>query len=239
MGRTVIVNLAAVFTIGLVLAGDSVGTRLEQGWLGAAVTAILLLQLRWADAEERSIVLWCVAISTAMELFCTQIWHLYGYRFGNLPLYVPPGHGLLCLAALWTAKSPAMTRHRRVWVGLVLGLALAWAALGLTIGERLDVEGALYLVFWLPMVFFTRRSLEWCWTFVLASLVELCGTWFGTWEWASVQPWLGFSCANPPSAAAGGYCVFTFLALGCVQLMRNRDWALMLSSGRRPAEDRR
>lgn len=220
MNRTVAVNLSAVTTIGLVLAGDSVGTRLDQALLGLAVTLLLVFQLKWADRDERAIVLWCVAISTGAELFCTQVWHLYGYRFGNVPLYVPPGHGLLCLAALWTAKSPAMTRHRGRWVFVIVGLALAWAALGLFVSPRPDVEGALYLAFFLPLVFFTPRSLEWCWTFVLASLVELAGTAFATWEWASVQPWLGFPSANPPSVAAGGYCLFTFAALGCVALTR-------------------
>src|SRR6185436_9876649 len=133
----------------------------------------------------------------------------------NVPLYVPPGHGLLCLAALWTAKSPALTRHARTWTAIVVALALGWAALGLFTSQTPDVEGALYLPIFLPLVFFTRRTLEWCWTFVLASLVELCGTMFGTWEWASVQPWLNVPSANPPSVAAGGYCVFTFAALGC------------------------
>src|SRR5688572_17652410 len=110
MTKAAAVNLAAVGTIGLVLAGDAVSTRMEQAWLALAVALLLGLQLKFADRDERAIVLWCVAVSTAAELFCTQVWHLYGYRFGNVPLYVPPGHGLLCLAALWTGKSAVMLR---------------------------------------------------------------------------------------------------------------------------------
>jgi len=220
MTRATAINLAAVATIGLVLVGDSVSTRVEQLWLGVAVCALLLFELKWASPDERQIVLCCVAVSTAAELFCTQVWHLYGYRFGNVPLYVPPGHGLLCLAALWTARSQVLTRHARAFTAVIVTLALGWAALGLFVADRPDVEGALFLPIFLPLVFFTRRRLEWCWTFVLASLVELAGTVLGTWEWASVQPWLNVPSGNPPSVAAGGYCMFGFAALGCAALLR-------------------
>ncbi|MBK7858446.1 MAG: hypothetical protein IPJ65_07445 [Archangiaceae bacterium] len=231
MSRAAAVNLCVAATIALVLAADSVGSRAQQAALGVAVAAALLLLLRHADRDERAIVLWCVAVSSAAELFCTQVWHLYGYRFGNVPLYVPPGHGLLCLAALWTGRSAVFARHGRLIRAVILSLCLGWVALGLFAAPVPDVEGALYLVFFLPLVLKSPRSLEWCWTFVLASLVELGGTAFGTWEWSPVQPWLGVPCANPPSAAAGGYCVFTFGALLCLALQRRSRLFAASTSG--------
>jgi hypothetical protein len=218
MSRVSALNLSVAVAIGVVVSLDAAATPLEQHGLGLLTALLLGVCLVGAQAADRAVVLWCVGVSTVFELFFTQVWGLYAYRLGNVPLYVPAGHGLLCLVSLETARAPVMTRHRGWWTALIVGLALTWAGLGLFLSPHRDVEGALYLPIFLPLVLLTGRQLEHAWTFILASLVELVGTHAHAWEWAAVQPWVGVTSANPPSVAAGGYCTFTCLALGAAWL---------------------
>ena len=219
--RALFIVASTIAAIGVVLAADSTATLWTQAGLGLGVAALLGWHLLRATPDDRRVVLACVLFSTAVELFCTQVWGLYRYRFGNLPLYVPPGHGLLCLASLALARVTAVMRHRRRVLALAALVSVSWSAGGLFFARRPDVEGALFLVIFLPLLLRTTRGLEHATTFALASLVELAGTFFDTWEWAPVMPWLQVPSANPPSAAAGGYCTFTLAALGLARLAQH------------------
>ncbi len=207
--RAALIVGSTIVAIGVVLAADSTATLWQQAGLGVGVAAPLAWHLVFASPDDRRVVLACLVFSTAVELFCTQIWGLYTYRFGNLPLYVPPGHGLLCLASLAVARVPSIVRQRNLVLGLAAIVSICWSLGGLFLARHPDVEGALFLVIFLPLLLRTARGLEHATTFALASMVELAGIWFDTWEWAAVMPWLNVTSANPPSAAAGGYCTFT------------------------------
>ena len=47
------------------------------------------------DRVERIEMLTVLAFATPMELFFTEVWHLYEYREGMMPLFVPAGHWFL------------------------------------------------------------------------------------------------------------------------------------------------
>jgi hypothetical protein len=47
-----------------------------------------------------------VGFATVGEIVGSLVWGLYGYRLGNLPAFVPPGHGLVYLAGLSLATLP-------------------------------------------------------------------------------------------------------------------------------------
>jgi hypothetical protein len=44
---------------------------------------------------ERIEMLTVIAFATPMELFFSEVWHLYEYREGLMPLFVPAGHWFL------------------------------------------------------------------------------------------------------------------------------------------------
>ena len=88
--------------------------RNEQHLFGLATTAIMLLVARRSPAEERREMWFCVGFSTLVEIACTQLWGLYRYRLGNVPSFVPPGHGLIFLVAAQGARAPWARLHRRV-----------------------------------------------------------------------------------------------------------------------------
>ncbi|TMD03814.1 MAG: hypothetical protein E6J02_13485 [Chloroflexi bacterium] len=124
-------------------------TIYEQYALGLLTFAVLFLAASLSPSAERRQVWLCVLVATGFEIFGSLIWGLYRYRFHNVPLYVPPGHGLVYLFGLTWARLPVMARHGRLLNRLALAAATCWALAGLTVlpalTGRLDVAGALCL----------------------------------------------------------------------------------------------
>ena len=151
-----------------------------------------------------------VALATGVELFCSVAWGLYSYRWGNVPLFVPPGHGLLYLFALRAARTPLLVEHGRTLRRVALAGATLWAIGGLTIEPllvgRVDALGALlWPVFFRAMR--SPRAMVYAACFFITAELELLGTGFGNWAWTAVAPVTHLPAGNPPSVVAGGYCV--------------------------------
>ena len=82
------------------LALDHFASYPEQIGLGVATWA-LLLALAWRlPVFQRAIVLGVVCFATIGEVTGSIIWGVYRYRLHNLPLFVPPAHGLVYLTGL-------------------------------------------------------------------------------------------------------------------------------------------
>jgi len=194
------------------LFADSRTTALwQQQLLGVLTFTVLYLAALKAPREQRVQVLVCVGVATCFEIFGSLVWGVYQYRLHNLPLFVPPGHGIVYLFGLLAAQTPIVQRHGRRVAFAILGAAAVWALLGVTalpiVSGRVDVQGALCL----PIFgYFLLRSPRWplfAAIFVIVSELEICGTSFGNWYWMPVAPWTHIPSGNPPSVIAGGYCV--------------------------------
>ena len=71
--------------------------------MAAGVTRLLstmLFGLAATDAVTFAQVAVVVAFATAIEYLCSPLLGIYTYRLHNVPAFVPPGHGLVYLAAL-------------------------------------------------------------------------------------------------------------------------------------------
>ena len=194
------------------LYADSRITALWQQYvLGALTFAVLLLASLKLPRQQRMQVWVCVVVATGFEIVGSLGWGVYRYRMHNLPLFVPPGHGIVYLFGLLAAQTPVVQRHGRRVAYAVLAAATAWALLGVTVlpavTGRVDVQGALCL----PVFgYFLLRSPRWhlfAAIFVIVSVLEISGTSFGDWTWMPVAPWTHIPSGNPPSVIAGGYCV--------------------------------
>lgn len=200
------------------------GALWQQDVLGGLSFAALYLAALKAPRGQRMQVWICVGVATAYEIFGSLVWGIYRYRFHNLPLYVPAGHGIVYLFGLLAVGTPVVQRHGRRVAYLVLGAATVWAALGLTLMHsvtgRLDVQGAL----WLPyLAWFLLRSPRWpvfAAIFIIVGELEICGTSFGNWYWMPNAPWTHIPSGNPPSVVAGGYCVIDSTVLAVMWLYR-------------------
>src|SRR3712207_6939644 len=95
-----------------------------------------------SDVCSSDLQVWLMmGIATCVELFCSVVWGLYRYRWGNVPLFVPPGHGLLYLFALRTARTPLMANHGGTVGRVALACATVWAIGGLTGGPLITGRG--------------------------------------------------------------------------------------------------
>ena len=203
------ITLAVYWPI-LLYADTQARTLPQQHALGVLTFALLFVATRFSPQPERRQVWLMVAIATSVELFCSVVWGLYRYRWGNVPLFVPPGHGLLYLFALRAARTPLMVNHGRIIRNVALICATLWAIGGLTVGPlfmgRADALGAL---FWPIFVLLMSRprAVVYSASFFVAVELELLGTGFGNWAWAAAAPIIHFPAGNPPSVIAGGYCV--------------------------------
>jgi len=120
-----------------------------------------------------------VGIATCVELFLSLVWGLYQYRWGNVPLFVPPGHGLLYLFALRATRTPLMLDRGSTVKHLALACATLWAVGGLSVAPfilgRVDVFGALFLPI-LVVLMRRPRALVYAATFFIAVELELVGS---------------------------------------------------------------
>jgi hypothetical protein len=224
------------FTFVGLFADSRVTALWQQDLLGGISFAALYLAALKAPREQRLQVWVCVAVATGYEIFGSLVWGIYRYRFHNLPLYVPAGHGIVYLFGLLAASTPLVRHQGRRVAYAVLGVATLWAAAGLTvlpvITGRLDVQGAL----WLPyLAWFLLRSPRWpvfAAIFVIVGELEICGTSFGNWTWMPVAPWTHIASGNPPSVVAGGYCVIDATVLSVLWLLRRYEPGLKTISTR-------
>ena len=94
-------NRPALFTLGVILFFVALGLT-DRGVglhgqliLGGVTWAVLLAALRPLSTERRLQTLLVVVVATGMEVVGSILWGVYTYRLHNLPLFVPPGHGLV------------------------------------------------------------------------------------------------------------------------------------------------
>jgi hypothetical protein len=194
------------------LLADSHITALWQQWgLGALTFVVLALAALKVPKGQRVQIWTCVAVATCYEVFGSLIWGVYRYRLHNVPLFVPPGHGLVYLFGMLGMRAPVVLRHGRRFGYVILAIAGGWSLGGLTalplITHRFDVQGALCLP---VFAYFVLRSPRWAlfsWIFIATSALEIVGTSLGNWYWVPVAPWTYIPSGNPPSAIVGGYCV--------------------------------
>ncbi len=194
----------------LVDRGASLGV---QRTIGAATWALLFALLAGEKPLVRAQVLAAVAIATVREVFLSLGVELYTYRLENLPSFVPPGHGVVYLAALTLGRSTLFHRAGTLLTRTTLVTCLAWAAWGVTVAPRHDLFGALLALCFAGFVVAGRAPRVYAAAFIVTSWLELAGTAAGTWTWAVTDQSGLFTLGNPPSGVAGGYCLLDCAAL--------------------------
>ncbi|MFN2451301.1 MAG: hypothetical protein ABR541_02995 [Candidatus Dormibacteria bacterium] len=226
--------LLAVFT-GLGLVADALTRNpASQAFLGLLSFSALAVAAWSCEARRRRQIWLLVLVSTGIELFGSVLWGAYRYRFGNVPLYVPPGHGLVYLFSLRLAATPLFVRRFRTMRGLAVAGAVTWTVAGLTLpphwGWRLDVFGLICLPIFVGVVLLTPRGPLFVAAFFATSALEVLGTAVGDWQWAAVTPMVPIPTGNPPSVIAGLYC--------CLDALVLVSYRAVASSGRRMRQHR-
>ena len=213
MARASIQGLAGLGYLAALLAADHYASFHEQLALGALTWLVLGAALARPTLDRRIQVAGVVCFATIGEVTGSLLWGVYRYRLHNLPLFIPPAHGLVYLTGFALSTTPFARRHSRALVVAAAVVAAGWGIAGLGLLPRLDVAGA----FGVPvLLFFLWRSparATYAGVFLVVAALELYGTSIGTWRWASTLPGLGIPDGNPPSGVASGYVCFDVVAL--------------------------
>lgn len=233
--------VCAAGTIGLFM--DSDASLPLQNALGVGAWIILLGLLKGEASHVRIQVVVVMIVATACEYYFAPNWHIYIYRFDNVPAYVSPAHGMIYLAAAALSRSEYFMRHHKALTALALVSGSLWAGWGVFFAQRGDVGGAVLFAILFAFILFGKSKLLYVAAFFITTYLELIGTHYGTWAWATHMPGFGLSQANPPSGIAAGYCVFDMAAVsGSALIERIRDSASIrqrLGLSQRLAEESR
>lgn len=202
-----------LLAITAVLLADRTAGAWTQRSLGLATWLLLVGLLARERPLVRAQTAVVVGFATCVELTCSPLLHVYTYRLDNLPAFVPPGHGLVYLAALALGRSALVRAWSRPLVAAVVLGGGVWALFGVTLAERPDALGAFWYVCLVGFLLWGRSRTLYVGAFVVVSCLELLGTALGTWTWGVADPTGWVSIGNPPSGAAGGYGWFDLAAV--------------------------
>jgi hypothetical protein len=229
------VKRAAVLAsyIALLLAADRYASYPEQLALGVLTWAVLIAAARGLPDIQKALVAGVVLFATIGEVTGSLIWGVYRYRLHNLPLFIPPAHGLVYLTGL--ALATALARRGRLLAALAATAAITWGVLGLFALPRRDVAGAVGVPLLVLFLWRSRNRALYASVFLAVAALELYGTAIGTWRWSRTLPGLGIPAGNPPSGVASGYVWFDVMAglvAPAILLLVSRAPRSLIRSGR-------
>jgi hypothetical protein len=211
VARAAVQGVGGAAYLAVLLALDHFASYPQQLALGGITWLVLGAVLARVPLERRVQTLGVVAFATVGEVTGSLLWGVYHYRLHNLPLFVPPAHGLVYLTGLSFAT--ALRPHARTLVATAAIVSTTWALLGLTVLPRRDVAGAIGVPLLLLFLWRGRNRTIYAAVFLVVACLELYGTAIGTWRWAHELPGLGIPDGNPPSGVASGYVWFDVMAL--------------------------
>lgn len=209
--RTIVTTAISWITLVLVLDAD--GGRWLQRGLGAATWVVLVALLARESPLVRVQTVVVVVFASVVEYTFAPLLEVYSYRFDNVPMYVPPGHGLVYLAALAIGRMALVSAYSRWWVNLVLLVGGAYAGYGVIGADRPDVLGAFWFCCLVAFLRWGPSPGLYIGACVVVTYLELVGTRLGNWTWGATDPTGLVSIGNPPSGAAGGYGWFDLAAI--------------------------
>ena len=153
--------------------------------LGALTWIVLLAALRPLVPLARAQALGVVCFATVGEVIGSLVWGVYHYRLHNLPLFIPPAHGVVYLSGL------ALTRIVRPGAGSS-PLRPSAPSAGGSPGSRCFPastsparSASRFSVSTSGGRARARRTPR---VFLVVAALELYGTSIGTWRWARTRP---------------------------------------------------
>ena len=151
------------------------------------------------NRKERIEMIAVLVFATPMELFFSEVWLIYEYQRGLMPLFVPVGHYFLFdLGRRVAQRIPE--RSPMPLVLLLAPLVVYGAVQGTDTSAVFLIFLTLGFTHWGPE---PRLYASMVW---LALFMELWGTFLGNWTWASDVPWTGLTAWNPPLLVGAFYC---------------------------------
>lgn len=219
--RDLAVVALGVSTLAVGIPLDAAGAWWAQPVVSAWTWVALALIAASAGTRERRDLTACVVLATAGELFLKDVWGLYDYRLGNLPLFIPPGHALVYATA--SRLSRVAPPRLPVLVALVFGAAVAVGA-----WRGTDTFGLLWFGVFLGYLRWSANPALCATLFLAALAIETYGTALGGWTYVTVEPWFGLTTTNPPVWIGAIYCTLETLVRAAAS--RRPAWRFRLAA---------
>ena len=153
-----------------------------------------------AERKERIEMITVLGFATPMELFFSEVWLIYEYQRGMMPLFVPVGHWFLFDAG---RRISAYLPVRKAMISLTPFVPLV--IYGVWSGG--DTSGIFLLLLVLGFTKWGPQPALYATMAWAALLMELWGTYLGNWVWANEVPWTGLTAWNPPLLVGAFYCL--------------------------------
>ena len=151
------------------------------------------------DKKERIEMLAVLAFATPMELFFSEVWLIYEYQRGFMPLFVPVGHYFLFDLGRRVAKR--LPEGSPMPLVLLLVPLVVYGAIHGT-----DTSAVFLILLTLGFTMYGPEPRLYASMVWLALFMELWGTYLENWEWAANVPWTGLTAWNPPLLVGAFYC---------------------------------
>ena len=201
MGRAWLYSLTII--IGLWISATAFGGLLPDNLAEWPVNiwcwGVFAYIYKTTNRKERIEMITVLAFATPMELFFSEVWNIYEYQRGLMPLFVPAGHYFLFdLGRIMADKLKQ---------SLALPILIPFIPMvGYGVYDGSDTSGVILLLLVLVFTKFGPQprlyaSMAWA-----ALAMEIVGTQLGNWTWANEVPWTGLTAWNPPLLVGAFYC---------------------------------
>ncbi|MCH2644717.1 MAG: hypothetical protein MKZ54_05375 [Candidatus Poseidoniaceae archaeon] len=151
------------------------------------------------NKKERIEMLAVLAFATPMELFFSEVWLIYEYQRGFMPLFVPVGHYFLFDLGRRVAKR--LPEGSPMPLVLLLVPLVVYGAI-----QGTDTSAVFLILLTLGFTMYGPEPRLYASMVWLALFMELWGTYLENWEWAANVPWTGLTAWNPPLLVGAFYC---------------------------------
>lgn len=201
MGRAWLYSLTIL--IGLWISATAFGGLLTENLAEWPVNiwcwGVFAYIYKTTNRKERIEMITVLAFATPMELFFSEVWNIYEYQRGLMPLFVPAGHYFLFDLGRIMANKMKQSLALPILIPFI-------PMVGYGVYDGSDTSGLILLIL---VLVFTRfgpqprlyASMAWA-----ALAMEIVGTQLGNWTWANEVPWTGLTAWNPPLLVGAFYC---------------------------------
>ena len=187
------------------------GQATTNTWVWALYLALILM----GPKQTRISLGFCLIFAGLGEYLLSEMWGLYSYRDGYIPIFVPPGHALLYL--LGVAFSDKLPKQ---FIYAVPGILAPYLAYAIWMGT--DTEALVWFFVFLAFLKWGPNKRLYTTMFVLALLMEVYGTALGNWTWEMQVPYTPLTSTNPPACAGVFYCVLDLIVISSTKLFEQR-----------------
>ena len=201
MGRAWLYSLTILIGlwISATACGGSLPDNLAEWPVNIWCWGIFAYIYKTTNRKERIEMITVLAFATPMELFFSEVWNIYEYQRGLMPLFVPAGHYFLFDLGRIMANKMKQSLALPILIPFI-------PMVGYGVYEGSDTSGLILLILVLVFTKFGPQprlyaSMAWA-----ALAMEIVGTQLGNWTWANEVPWTGLTAWNPPLLVGAFYC---------------------------------